>query len=1299
MAKRALIVLLAVVLSTGLVPSPAMAEKPSFGERASVDRSLQLESGTYAEHEAIAYVMGSNVQGGAQNGAWARALSSEGDLLFSAEPLMAVDADAAAEAFGEEAVEGGTEASAASGAARIRSFSAAASEQEAPAGALVLVRDESMSAEELIAKLESDPRVAFAEPNYLLEESAEDDVVQTDPRGQSETSVQENALDRLEASVQEGSTDEGAPAGDDDAKGSEGSVGSKPTVFATDSDIPASDMTGFQWGMSNDGTMAGIAAEGAVDIGYGAWEQAAASGDWAQAAAQERSRMEDVVIAVIDRGVDETNPDLAGVLWNGGEDYPQLVALGGDKHGFSALPGTTSTSPISADQYHGTHVAGIIAAAWDGLGVSGAAPNAEIMSVRNDADTVSRALSSINYVIEAARAGVNVRIANCSWGMGAGASRAFDIAFTQLGHEGVMSVLAAGNAASDMDAALNTISTLRDNPYVVVVDSLDASGVLSLFSCYGQATTDITAPGSTILSTMPMSAQRYLGEIDSSSAFYESFDEKTRVDARTGVEGGSAILRFTYTTLGGEAAVADDIPRFDGSSALELAYSVDAAAAMGLGGDMVAQSTGVDLSGLAGKPRYLSIRMLSTGSDGQVCCPIVTIAVKTVDGGVSDPIAPVSSFGLGGGGWSGFYIELPEDTDFEDFRLLLFYQNLEVSILGGERSAAPTDGTVFIDSIGLGSELVPYDYEQGTSMAAPAVAGAAAVMAGLFPDDSAAQLAARVKGAAQGDAYGDVCSTGGYASADAGADPAPVPVSARASDDGLTVAVRGYFVSQDARVSIGGVPCTVLSRDDSVGGAGDEGLSELVVAAPEGFSAGEAWVEIASRSKSGRMLVDLGQVAEDGQQGEPREQLYDQANLPVPVELEDWNSWQLVGFAGDVYALPRENEFGSDADHEFMLRYDPVSREWSRIAVPSAEQRAAAGWGNVASMSGTTYRGSLLIQITSRFYNEDGGIRHAASYWRYTAEGVWEQVPVALPDGSRISLSALDSSGDDLYVFGGVGTYGLDDPDGVEGDVATIFRLDDENGALQPVGKMLRARHNAQVAYRDGTFLVGSGQNEEAQEGASMGVERIRMLDEAQSVVLPTGEQVQLPAGSLTSMPVAMSTLVTETGQLAFAPAAVADGFMIAGPRSDDGMADTYTLEDADGALPQKYGKFASGQRLLAPSALAYDGMLYVLAATESAPYRVFSATAVEARVQPGDYEPPATTPADPQPAPAPADSGEGFDAGTSDGEDGSDVVFESLASTGDGPAFPVLGAVSVAAIVTAAAARRQAGGRPFVRK
>ena len=89
---------------------------------------------------------------------------------------------------------------------------------------------------------------------------------------------------------------------------------------------------------------------------------------------------EGTVVAVLDTGVDYDHPDLKSVMWDDGLDYPQLVAMGGTKYGFSADENSDSKTPMDLFG-HGTHCAGIIAAAWDGKGISGIANGVKIMAL------------------------------------------------------------------------------------------------------------------------------------------------------------------------------------------------------------------------------------------------------------------------------------------------------------------------------------------------------------------------------------------------------------------------------------------------------------------------------------------------------------------------------------------------------------------------------------------------------------------------------------------------------------------------------------------------------------------------------------------------------------------------------------------------------------------------------------------------------------------------------------------------------------------------------------------------------
>lgn len=1213
------------VLACGLVPVVASAQP--------VDESsaqLQLEPGTYVEHEALAYVVDS-----AQKGVQQFSLSGGSDLLDSAETLMAVDGEAAETALGSSFSQASSQ-----NALQSRSSSASSS-----GGRIVLVRDESRTAEELIAELEADSRVAFAEPNYVLDGP--------DDEAAHMTSEQPEAVD------------------------------------AASSINSAADLTSHQWATLNTGSMAGISADEAIDVDYDEWQQAAENGNWENAAEQARADMgsEPVVVAVVDTGVDARNPDLAPVMWGEGDSIQALVDLGGDEHGLStyADPDATSTSGIDPLDSHGTHVAGIIAAAWDGAGTSGVAPNVEIMSVRLDFSTAN-AVKAFNYISAAAVEGVNVRVANCSWTLGATASRVLDTAIRQMGERGVVSLFASGNSNSDLDRSIDMSTILRDNPYVIAVNSVDPSGEKSIFSCYGEATTDVMAPGGTILSTYHADAPSYMGEADSDAVLYESFDEETRASTDSGLGSGWPQLSFTYEGSGEEVGIAKDSMRFDGTAALAVEYDADAPSVSGsvtgqiseLSDYQVIVSNPIDLSQVSDKAKYLSIRYATSGSTDQAS---VWLCVKVEEPDEMMIVGDATGgFGATHSSWGGGYYQLPDNTDYENFQIGLIYCSKSVSLVGGESSAVSKDATIYFDSIGLGSGMVPYAYLQGTSMASPVAAGVTAVISGMHPDDSAAKLAARVKGAVKtDDRYSSLCSTGGSVTVSGADDPAPVPTDAFLSSDGLTATVRGYFIPEGVEASIGGRPCAVTARSEV---PGSDGLVELALEVPQEFEGGEAWVVLQSGSKRGRLYVDFGECAGLS---------YYQENLSIPDELNDWADWQLVGFAGDLYVLPREDAVNSaDASHPFFMKYDVDAGEWSQVEFP-LDQLAERGVRSVVSASATTYQGSLVFQITGT--DAEPGVKGEASgtYWRYSVDGTWERLHVELPEGCSLTLSGMATDGERLLAFGGYGMFDeepLPSLSMVQGTVGSIVEIDLDAGEASIAGVLPTRRCNAQVAYRDGMFIVSGGQSDVAQAGNAMGVDRVVPLAEAETRPYEDipGLDVTYPAGWLEGEAVDTSQVAVEAGKAAWAPAAAAGGFMLVGPRGKSGTSDTYLLSNEAGATPQEYGLNASHLPLLNPTATAYEGKLYVLAATSSGSGRVFAATPVETVPQPGDYVASDPDPEpDPEPEPTTPQPGDGEDPESEPTAPKEEETLKNLADTGDPLTAPLMLLGAIACLAGAA--------------
>lgn len=1186
---------LGALLACSLVPiSTGSAVADEAADFSDGSANAPFAPGTYVEHEAIAYVIDNGVQ----------TFSLGNDLLDNVEGLMDIDAGTAAEALGGDL--GGNDARA------VRSRSAGNAQQTA-AGRLVLVRDESKTTEQLIAELEADERVVFAEPNAIAEpEDVDAEAAATGTTVESAGEVADGEEGTRQTDEAKDGGKEGSAIDGNDALAAEGGEGDKlradPSgiVLGQDKNDPATDINSFVWGFDNDGRMGGIPQDKAIDMSYGNWNNQEAA-----------NQLKEVVVAVIDGGVDATNPDLKPVMWDKGLESGIEQTGKEDEHGFAVVADANTSSTKGLDDYHGTHVAGTIGAAWDGAGISGLAGNAKIMAVRHN-DTLSGMLECFDYVSRACDAGVGVRVANNSWGFGQTQLRSIDLAVTEIGQQGVVSVFASGNSAFDNDAAVSTAGTLADNPYVVVADAIDATGNPTQFTQFGKTTTDVMAPGGTILSTYATgesasdatAGPQYLGEEDIEAALYESFDDESH--CADGVDMGG-FSSFTAGFAAGTCKIVEDSYRFDGKRALALSYSPESAEADNLA---VVESGVVDLSGLAEKPTHLSVRYIGT-AEGDSVAARLKVSVKTVvdgdgDGGWAELPVVEGPFGMGGDAWAGLSGQLPEDVDWGHFQIKIGFAIAEFSMVGGLKSLGSyVPGTVLVDSIGMGSDLVPYTYMQGTSMACPAVAGAAAVIAGQGLDDvgsadmakSAEKLAALVKGAAEPDKrYEGMCSTGGYATVDGAANPGPAITEV--VDNGSSVSVRGYFMPQgDTEVWLDDAAALVSGRID----LGDD-KTELTVQKPEGFAGGQAVVQVKSNGKQANQRADLGKRVGVA--------YYDQASLPVPDELSMWGSWQLVGFNGDVYCLPRTSSFDADKTYDHLLRYDPDAKIWEKVALPASTADGVAVPSGVADISGATLGGALVLQ----FSDEEG-----ASFVRYTVDGTWESLDFKFAglDAAPVA-STLGSDGEYLYAFGG-------SIDG--GDSAKVFRADLASGVFEEAGKLSPGRVRPQVTYGNGSFMVSGGISAKIQMGGLPGAELLK----PQQVDLDPSAEEDASAGWLVGTPVDFSSLVTETGQLAYASGAVEDGFALAGPVSKDGKADTYLLSEGEAPSVTAYEKKASEQALLAPAATAYHGQFYVLAGSQNKPYRVFSATAMETVPQPGDAAIPPKPAPDPTPTPDPA--------------------------------------------------------------
>ncbi len=270
-------------------------------------------------------------------------------------------------------------------------------------------------------------------------------------------------------------------------------LAAQPGVVEVEPDLPLRiDRTpndsrfSFLYGLNNNGQTGGV-ADADIDAPE-AWDLATGG---------------DVLVAVIDTGVDYTHPDLAANIWsNPGEIPGNGVDDDGngfvdDVHGYDFANGDPDPRD---DNNHGTHVAGIIAAAGDnGQGVVGVNWRARIMALKfmdaNGRGSTSAAIQALDYAVR-----MGARVSNNSWG-GGGFSRALQDAIAAAGRAGHLFVAAAGNDGVNADRSPHYPSGYTlDN--IVSVAATDDADRLAGFSNYGAASVDLGAPGVAIESTL-----------------------------------------------------------------------------------------------------------------------------------------------------------------------------------------------------------------------------------------------------------------------------------------------------------------------------------------------------------------------------------------------------------------------------------------------------------------------------------------------------------------------------------------------------------------------------------------------------------------------------------------------------------------------------------------------------------------------------------------------------------------------------------------------------------------------------
>lgn len=218
----------------------------------------------------------------------------------------------------------------------------------------------------------------------------------------------------------------------------------------------------------------------------------------------------DVYIGVIDEGIMKRHPDLKDSIWV--NRFDPLDGIDNDGNGYVDDSNgwdfyyNDRTVYHKYEDFHGSHVAGIISAQGNNrIGVAGVCWKAKLISAKflgpDGGDTVN-AIKALDYITDLkVRHGLNIVATNNSWG-GGGYSRAMIDAIKRAEAQNILFIAAAGNDGTDNDP-LPLYPASYPNPNIISVTSITQDGLLPGGANFGIKSVDIAAPGEGILSTVP----------------------------------------------------------------------------------------------------------------------------------------------------------------------------------------------------------------------------------------------------------------------------------------------------------------------------------------------------------------------------------------------------------------------------------------------------------------------------------------------------------------------------------------------------------------------------------------------------------------------------------------------------------------------------------------------------------------------------------------------------------------------------------------------------------------------------
>src|SRR2546422_8231930 len=261
--------------------------------------------------------------------------------------------------------------------------------------------------------------------------------------------------------------------------------------------VPSDPSFSSLWGLNNTGQNGGI-PDADIDAPE-AWDITTGSSD--------------VVVAVIDTGIDYTHPDLSANMFRNELDC-NSNGIDDDGNGlvddcFGIDTANNDSNPMDdANPGHGSHVAGTIGAVGNNaVGVVGVNWTVRLMACKflsaTGSGSTADAIDCLEYVKLMKDRGVNIVATSNSWGGGGFSQALFDAIEAHL-HRGILFIAAAGNANPGSNNDTKPFYPAAYYlPNVISVAATTRTDALASFSNFGRRTVHLGAPGQEILSTTP----------------------------------------------------------------------------------------------------------------------------------------------------------------------------------------------------------------------------------------------------------------------------------------------------------------------------------------------------------------------------------------------------------------------------------------------------------------------------------------------------------------------------------------------------------------------------------------------------------------------------------------------------------------------------------------------------------------------------------------------------------------------------------------------------------------------------